>query len=132
VLAALCAAFALAALPAEAQAFDLTISTDPTTNVTEAPPTPILGAPTTFTATADPAVLNVDQLDAALVNGNTVVRTGTTPGSITVATDIAASSAPGALELDPTGSIIINTTNIWTRPLADLRRRGDPGRDHDP
>jgi hypothetical protein len=119
-------------IAAEAQAFDLTISTDPTTNVTEAPPTPILGAPTTFTATADPAVLNVDQLDAALVNGNTVVRTGTTPGSITVATDIAASSAPGALELDPTGSIIINTTNIWTRPLADLRRRGDPGRDHDP
>jgi hypothetical protein len=64
VLAALCAAFALAALPAEAQAFDLTISTDPTTNVTEAPPTPILGAPTTFTATADPAVLNTSHAGA--------------------------------------------------------------------
>lgn len=104
-------ATALVAVPTTARAaYDLTISTGATTNVT------FDSGTDTFAPNADGAVLNVDDLMTQLENSGVTVSTGsggTQPGTITIATPISTTSQP-PLTFQPASSIAIDVDAIET------------------
>jgi hypothetical protein len=94
-----CAAVAFGVVPAEAQAFDVTIS-DPSAGATTASEVPADGTPspgtTTFTASSTGGNINVTELDNALSAGNVIIDPGDSTGSTQVLTPVAGTGS-GAL-----------------------------------
>jgi autotransporter-associated beta strand protein len=125
VLAALFAVVFAGALPAEAQAFNLTISSSPTTATAT-----VSAGTTTFTATHDGDNIGVTDLHNALATGNAIIDAGSATGSITIQNDIVTdpnASSGGGLTFDPntpnpiaidTAAISTNLTQTYNGPVT--------------